>query len=97
VSLVRTVDSGAFISATNALFALGTEALPVVVKHVKQPAPPHIRWYAKSRAQLPKSIDDYLATELIKRARMQLGLPLPDAPALPRGFPQGATFIEVVP
>jgi hypothetical protein len=54
--LVRPPESGSYQAATNALFAVGPRALPVVLEYLDRPAPLRVRWFLKWRQKLPATV-----------------------------------------
>ncbi len=51
--LARPPSSGSYQIASNAVIALGTNSLPVLLRNIRQPAPPHIRWFIRYQTNLP--------------------------------------------
>lgn len=51
--LARPPSSGSYQVASNAVVALGTNSLPVLLRNIRQPAPPHIRWFIRYQTNLP--------------------------------------------
>ncbi len=54
--LVRPADSGSYLQASNAVVALGPEALPVIVRGIEHSPPWHIGLYLQRQNKLPAGV-----------------------------------------
>jgi HEAT repeat protein len=62
--LARPPSSGSYQVASNAVVALGTNSLPVLLRNIRQPAPPHIRWFVRYQTNLPTGLRKSLHSKL---------------------------------
>ncbi|HSH15014.1 MAG TPA: hypothetical protein VLD18_03200, partial [Verrucomicrobiae bacterium] len=62
--LARPPSSGSYQVASNAVVALGTDSLPVLLRNIRQPAPPHIRWFVRYQTNLPAGLRKSLHSKL---------------------------------
>ncbi len=56
--------SGRYLLASNAVVAVGTDSLPVLLRNIRQPVPPHIRLFVRYQTNLPASLRKSLNTRL---------------------------------
>lgn len=62
--LARPPSSGSYQLASNAVVALGTNSLPVLLRNIRQPAPPHIRLFVRYQTNLPAGLRKSLHSKL---------------------------------